>query len=81
MKYITTAVTITAKEFKNTSVNGNPSFYVWFEDENGNTFFGYTANDAACGYGVGNYINKRCNITFHYTRKGSLIIDYIIGLK
>lgn len=77
MKAITKAVTITAKEYKSSSIYGNPSYWVYFTDEEGNELSGYTASNAACGYGVGNYINEKVNITFHYTRAGNLVIDFI----
>lgn len=80
-KTITKAVKITAAEYKCTSYYGNPSYYVTFEDESGNESRGYTASNAACGYGVKNFLNKYANITYHITRNGSLIIEYIVKLN
>ena len=63
--------------YKCTSYYGNPSYYVTFSDEDGGTLYGYTASNAACGYGCSNYVNRRAEITYHITRGGSVIIDFI----
>ena len=80
-KQIRTAETITATEYKNTSFYGNPSRWVWFTDDAGREYYGHTASDAACGYGVTNFLNKRAEIVYHYTRKGTLIIEFINEIK
>lgn len=80
-KQIRTAATITATEYKNTSFYGNPSRWVWFTDSEGVQHFGHTASNAACGYGVTNYLNRPAEIVYHYTRRGTLIIDFIKDLK
>lgn len=41
----------------------------------------HTASDAACGYGVTNYLNRPAEIVYHYTRRGTLIIDFIKDIK
>ena len=62
---------------KSVSYYGNPSKWVEFETANGDVMRGFTANNASCGYGVSNYLNKVVEIEYHITRNGSLIIDYI----
>lgn len=65
---------------KGVSVNGNPSYYVTFADNEGNVYHGYTASDASCGYGCGNCeYKKSAYIEFHYTRSGNIVIDYILS--
>lgn len=61
----------------NCSVNGNPAYYGWFENENGETLQGRTASDAACGYCFLNSRERKRKIEYHNTRNGNLIIDYI----
>ena len=64
---------------KGISVCGNPSYWVEFEPKynlseiNGRK--GYTASNAQAGYSATNFIGKECVIEYHFTRKGSLIID------
>lgn len=66
-------------ERKGISVNGNPSYWVEFEPkyELPKLIFskGYTASDSSCGYSATNFVGKECNIEYHFTRKGALIID------
>lgn len=63
--------------YKSTSYYGNPSYYVTFSAEDGGALCGYTASNAACGYSCSNYVNRRAEITYHITRGGSVIIDFI----
>ena len=62
---------------KNCSQYGNPKYYGIFENEKGETLKGTTATDASCAYGFLNYQDKPRTITYHITRKGNCIIDYI----
>ena len=62
---------------KSVSYYGNPSKWVEFETANGDVMRGFTANNASCGYSISNYEGKECVITYHYTRNGNLIIDYV----
>lgn len=71
-----TTAKVLSTQYKNTSYYGNPSYWVTFV-HNGDLITGYTANNAACGYGCSNYNGKLCAITYHYTRKGNVIIDYM----
>lgn len=77
MRQKTIKARIIETSYKNTSVYGNPSHWVTFEDANGTIKEGYTAANAACGYGCTNFIGKAAEITYHVTRGGSLVIDYI----
>lgn len=81
MKKFTKIVKINWVEPKNVSSYGNPSKFVNFVDEEDNYYTGYTASNAQCGYGATNFVNKKCEITAHYTQKGNLIIDYIKEIK
>jgi len=67
--------------YKSTSYYGNPSYYVKFSTDDGKIITGYTASNAACGYGCSNYVNRRAEIVYHYTRKGTLIIEFINDIK
>ena len=62
-------------QYKHTSVNGNPSYYVHFKDENGEKHFAITGTDCAIGYGISSY--NPCLVyrfTYHYTKTGTMII-------
>ena len=73
-KDIKEIVTVIGTSYKNTSIYGNPSYWVSFERENGEYIKGYTGSDCACGYGCSNFCGKKCNITYHYTKAGKVII-------
>ena len=78
MKQIVIKGRIISTRYKSTSYYGNPKYYVSFEDENGEYYRGETANNAACAYGINNSCYKTsCYITYHVTRNGNLILDYL----
>ena len=64
-------------ERRNSSCNGNPKYYGYFENENGGSLSATTASDAACAYGFLNNIKKNRIVTYHITKTGNAIIDYI----
>lgn len=67
-------------QFRNTSVYGNPSYYILFETETGETIKGYTAANAACAYGCTNSeLREFACIVYHITKGGKVIIDNILG--
>lgn len=67
-------------QFRNTSYYGNPSYYILFENEEGETIKGYTAPNAACAYGCTNSeFSKFACIVYHITKGGKIIIDNILG--
>ena len=64
--------------YRNTSYYGNPSYYVTFENEKGETIKGYTAANAACAYGAKNPdLKEFAYIEYHKTKSGKIVIDYI----
>lgn len=66
--------------YRNTSVYGNPSYYIAFETETGELIKGYTAPNAACAYGCTNSeLTKFASIVYHITKSGKVIIDNIFG--
>ena len=71
---------IKGTSYRNTSYYGNPSYYIVFEDEKGETIKGYTAPNAACAYGCTNseYREFAC-IEYHKTKGGKVVIDNILG--
>lgn len=79
MKRIKINGRIISATYKSTSFYGNPKFRVLFENnETGEILRGETANDAACAYGINNSCYKTsCYITYHITRNGNLILDYL----
>lgn len=77
MKKYTFVGKLVRYEHKNCSVYGNPRYYGMFEDESGFWLEGVTASNAACAYGFLNYPEKMRKITYHITKKGNTIIDYI----
>ena len=77
MKTLTFKGTLINHERKNNSVNGNPKFYGVFENENGETLSGTTATDASCGYSFLNNRTIEKTISYHITKTGNIIFDYI----
>lgn len=58
----------------------NTSYYVSFENEEGETIKGYTAANAACAYGCTNSeLREFACIVYHVTKGGKVIIDNIFG--
>lgn len=68
-------------EYKNTSCFGNPSYWIFFTDSDGNFHTGYTASNASAGYKASNYRyapgGSKINLKYHFTKSGECIIDYI----
>lgn len=64
----------------NCSCYGNPLYYGVFTNERGEMLAGKTATDAACAYGFLNYQNAPRKVTYHTTRNGNIIFDYITVL-
>ena len=66
--------------FKNKSVYGNPSYYILFETEEGETIKGYTKPNADCAYGCKNpELREFAYIEFHETKSGKIVIDLIFN--
>ena len=63
-------------ERRNSSYSGNPKYYGYFENEK-DSFCGTTATDASCAYGFLNDMDKERIVTYHITKTGNTIIDYI----
>lgn len=70
-------ITVKGTEYKCTSLNGNPSYWVYFEDSTGNFKKAYTASDASAGYSIQNYHNEVIDVDYHYTKKDKMVIDLI----
>lgn len=71
---------IKGTSYRNTSYFGNPSYYILFENSEGETIKGYTAANAACAYGCTNSeFSKFACIEYHITKGGKVIIDNIFG--
>lgn len=69
---------IKGTSYRNTSYYGNPSYYITFENEEGETIKGYTAPNAACAYGCKNPdLKEFAYIEYHKTKSGKIVIDYI----
>ena len=83
MKKINIIGRIVSTRYKSTSFYGNPKYFVHFEvKETKEIIWAETANNAACAYGINNSdFKKWCNITYHITRNGNYIVDYISKLK
>ena len=67
---------------KGISINGNPSYWVYFSDSKDDFHAGYTASDAAAGYIAANYQNcskkQVIYLDYHFTmKKGDCVIDRI----
>ena len=71
---------IKGTSYRNTSYFGNPSYYITFENEEGETIKGYTAANAACGYSCTNSeFRQFAYIEYHTTKGGKVVIDDILG--
>ena len=72
-----TNVKLMSYERRNNSVNGGPSYHASLS--NGSVeITGKTASDANCGYALENFTDGRaCNVTYHITKGGNVIIDKI----
>lgn len=79
-KYTFTGKLIDYKRL-NCSVYGNPAYYGWFENDAGETLSGRTKTDASCGYSFLNKKDSPRELTYHVTRTGNVIIDYIKVLE
>ena len=67
-------------QYRNTSVYGNNSYYIAFEDEKGELIIGYTKPNADCAYGCRNEdLRKFAYIEFHETKGGKIVIDQIFN--
>ena len=65
-------------EYRNTSIYGNNSYYIAFEDEKGKLIIGYTKPNAECAYGCKNpELREFAYIEYHQTKSGKIVIDYI----
>lgn len=69
--------TLVKYERRNNSAAGNPSYSLCFT--NGTEMIaGKTASNAPCGYTAENFSDGRaCDVTYHITRAGNVIIDKI----
>ena len=77
---IKTIAKIKDVQFRNTSVYGNPSYYIAFENEKGEEITGYTKPNAACAYGCRNEdLKEFAYIEYHSTKSGKIIIDMIFN--
>ena len=71
---------IKGTSYRNTSVYGNPSYYITFEDEEGEEITGYTSPNADCAYGCRNEdLKEFAYIEYHTTKGGKIVIDYIFN--
>lgn len=77
MKKLTFTGMLTYSERLNCSVYGNPAYYGEFENDSGDVLRGRTASNAACAYGFLNQEDSKREITYHVTRNGNVIFDYI----
>ena len=67
-------------QYRNTSLYGNNSYYIAFEDEKGELIIGYTKPNAECAYGCKNSeFREFAYIEYHQTKSGKIIIDDILG--
>ena len=67
-------------QYRNTSLYGNPSYYIAFEDEKGELIIGYTKPNADCAYGCRNEdLREFAYIEFHTTKSGKIVIDQIFN--
>lgn len=77
---IKTIAKIKNVQYRNTSLCGNNSYYIAFEDEKGELLIGYTKPNAECAYGCKNSeLREFAYIEYHSTKSGKIVIDDILG--
>lgn len=69
--------TMIRHERRNNSYYGNPRYMGVFENENGDYLVGTTASNASCAYSFLNNTASKKVITYHETKTGNIVIDYI----
>lgn len=63
----------------NNSIYGNPSYYIWLEDEHGDLHRAKTASNASVSYAIGSHwCDTVKTLIYHYTKNGNMIIDRYI---
>lgn len=77
---ITKRVKVTNVKYRNTSFVGNSSYWVTFETEN-DLLKGYTKPNTKAGLIADEVNGKVIDISYHYTKKGTLIIDSISKVR
>lgn len=71
---------IKGASYRNTSVYGNPSYFLTFENEEGELIKGYTVANASCAYSCTNSdLREFAYIEYHITKGGKVIIDDVLG--
>ena len=79
-KRIKTIGKIKNVQYRNTSLCGNPSYFITFENEKGEEITGYTAHNAECAIGCTNSeFREFAYIEYHSTKSGKVVIDNIMG--
>lgn len=68
---------IVCLEREGTSRMGNPRYFAVFAESNGTYLSGTTKANAGICYSIGNYKTKLVNVTYHITKRGSVIFDDI----
>ena len=77
MKKLTFTGKMTSYERLNSSYYGKPRYEGIFEDSEGNLFYAKTGSDNQCGYSFLNFPESERILTYHETKTGNNIIDYI----
>jgi hypothetical protein len=78
MKNFTITATFDYYERRNSSINGNPCYFIKFTDADGAAYMGRTATDASSAYMVCDALKgKKFAFTCHHTKTGAIIVDYI----
>lgn len=82
MKKLTYIGKLVDYERRNNSYYGIPKYYGYFEnEETSETLAGITATNAACACGFLNNLECNREVTYHVTRTGNVIIDYVKIIK
>lgn len=62
--------------YKSTTYVGNPVYWVDIETLSGERLKGYTKPNAAIGYYIDNSLYKNfCEISYHYTKSGAMVLE------
>ena len=69
---------IKGTSYRNTSYYGNPSYFITFENSEGEEITGYSSPDSSGAYGCKNPdLREFAYIEYHATKGGKIVIDYI----
>lgn len=83
MKTTTNNITAQVKRIikKGHSLKGNPHYTLTLETQTGTEIQCKTVLNGSIGYGLTNYQNRYGIFTYHETKNGTIILDFVEDIK